>query len=210
MNKLYVSTFAAALCIAALFLTAASAQVPPMVNYQGRVAVGGVNFEGTGQFKFALVNANGTTTYWSNDNTSNAGSQPTQAIPLTVTNGLYSVLLGDTAVTNMAALPASIFTNADVRLRVWFNDGANGFQLLTPDQRLAPSAYLADGAVISSKLANGAVGSTQLSDGSIGTSKLADNAITAAKIGTGQVVKSLTKNGVTLSDEINLGRVHTN
>jgi hypothetical protein len=32
-----------------------AAQVPQLLNYQGRVASGGVNFEGTGQFKFALV-----------------------------------------------------------------------------------------------------------------------------------------------------------
>ena len=39
-------------------VTLASAQVPQMINYQGRVAVGDpqVNFDGTGQFKFALVN----------------------------------------------------------------------------------------------------------------------------------------------------------
>ena len=34
------------------------------------------------------------------------------------------------------AIP-NLFTNCDVRLRVWFNDGTNGFQLLTPDQRIA-------------------------------------------------------------------------
>ena len=33
------------------------AQVPQLINYQGRVAVGTVNFDGSGQFKFALVNA---------------------------------------------------------------------------------------------------------------------------------------------------------
>jgi hypothetical protein len=33
----------------------ATAQVPQLINYQGRVAVEGVNFAGTGQFKFALV-----------------------------------------------------------------------------------------------------------------------------------------------------------
>ena len=33
----------------------ATAQVPQLINYQGRVAAGGVNFDGTGQFKFALV-----------------------------------------------------------------------------------------------------------------------------------------------------------
>ena len=67
----------------ALLLTLTSAtlhaQVPQILNYQGRVAVGDppVNFEGSGAFKFALVNADGTTTYWSNDDTSTAGSQPT-------------------------------------------------------------------------------------------------------------------------------------
>jgi N-acetylneuraminic acid mutarotase len=35
----------------------ASAQIPQHLNYQGRVAVQGVNFNGTGQFKFALVDA---------------------------------------------------------------------------------------------------------------------------------------------------------
>ena len=117
------------------------AQVPQIISYQGRVAVGTTNFNGSGAFKFALVNADGTTTYWSNDGTSNAGSQPTAAVTLTVTKGLYSVLLGDTSLTNMSAVPAAVFTNADVRLRVWFNDGANGFQLLTPDQRLAAVGY---------------------------------------------------------------------
>lgn len=117
------------------------AAVPQVLNHQGRVAVAGVNFEGSGQFKFALVNANGSTTYWSNDGTGTAGSQPTAAVSLAVTRGLYTVLLGDTGLSNMSALPTSVFDNADVRLRVWFNDGSNGFQLMTPDQRLASSPY---------------------------------------------------------------------
>ncbi len=119
----------------------ADAAVPAMLNHQGRIAVGGVNFEGTGQFKFALVSANGTTTYWSNDGTSTTGDQPTDAVSLTVTKGLYSVLLGDIALTNMTAIPASVFANDDVRLRVWFNDGPTGFEQITPDQRLAASPY---------------------------------------------------------------------
>jgi len=32
------------------------ADVPNIINYQGRVAVNGTNFTGTGQFKFAIVN----------------------------------------------------------------------------------------------------------------------------------------------------------
>jgi len=49
----------------------ASAAVPQVLNHQGRVSVGGENFDGDGQFKFALVNGDGTTSYWSNDGTSN-------------------------------------------------------------------------------------------------------------------------------------------
>ena len=67
-----------------------------MINYQGRVAVGdpAVNFNGTGAFKFALVNGDGSASYWSNDGTSTEGSEPTAAVSLPVTKGLYSVLLG--------------------------------------------------------------------------------------------------------------------
>lgn len=36
---------------------AAAAQVPGVFSYQGKITVGGTNFTGTGQFKFALVNA---------------------------------------------------------------------------------------------------------------------------------------------------------
>ncbi len=154
------------------------AQVPKLVNYQGRVAVNGVNFNGTGQFKFALVNANGSVTYWSNNGTSNGGSEPSAAVPLTVTQGLYSLLLGDTALgANMTTIPSTVFSNPDVRLRVWFNDGVHGSQLLTPDQRLAPATYLADGTVTSAsvgaaaitagKIAAGAVNNTNITPGSL-------------------------------------------
>ena len=164
---------AALVCL--LALTALEAQVPQLINYQGRVAVGTVNFDGSGQFKFALVNAAGTTTYWSNDGTSTAGSEPTAAVTLTVTKGLYSVLLGDTTLPNMTIMPATVFTNPDVRLRVWFNDGTNGSQLLTPDQRIAAVGYammagnVPDGAITGAKIAAGAVGSAQLAAGAVGS-----------------------------------------
>jgi len=77
-TRLHHATLATVL----IFLTAAlHAQVPQLLNYQGRVAVGNpaVNFDGSGQFRFALVNAAGNTTYWSNDGTSVGGAQPTAA-----------------------------------------------------------------------------------------------------------------------------------
>src|SRR5450432_102905 len=104
-----------------LLVPASFSQIPQLINYQGRVVVNGANFAGGGQFRFALVNAAGTATYWSNDGTSVSGSQPASAVPITVTNGLYSVLLGDNALANMTAIPQSVFNNSDVRLRVWFN-----------------------------------------------------------------------------------------
>ena len=134
--------------------TALHAQVPQILNYQGRVAVGdpAVNFDGSGAFKFALVNTDGTTSYWSNDGTG-GNTEPATAVTLPVTKGLYSVLLGDTTLTNMTAIPPTVFANADVRLRVWFDDGtANGSQLLTPDQRIAAVGY----AMVAGGLAPGA------------------------------------------------------
>ncbi len=125
-----------------LAISSSWAQVPGIINYQGRVVANGANFNGTGQFKFALVNGAGNVSHWSNDGSSAGGSQPTAAISLTVTKGVYSALLGDTSLPNMTiAIPAIVFTNADVRLRVWFNDGVSGFQQLSPDQRIGAVGY---------------------------------------------------------------------
>ena len=250
--------FPAALLALLLLPPAALAQVTQLLNYQGRIAVNGTNFTGTGQFKFALVDgginaartATGTATIsggfltivtvtdggagyasapgvtamggggsgavltakisggsvtnvivnnpgsgyssppgivfaapgsnvvirtlWSNTGTSTNGSQPTTSVGLPVTKGLYSVLLGDTTLANMAALPATVFTNGVVFLRVWFNNGVSGFQQLSPDQRLAAVGYaimagtVPDASITASKIAPGAVGTAQLAPGAGG------------------------------------------
>ena len=204
-----------------LKLTSAAlhAQVPQILNFQGRVAVGTppVNFNGSGAFKFALVNADGMTTYWSNDGTSTAGSQPTAAVTLAVIKGLYSVLLGDTTLgASMTAIPHTVFANDDVRLRVWFNDGTNGSQLLTPDQRIAAVGYamvagdVADGAITADKIADGAVGTSQLaanlslSGTTTGTfsGALAGNAATATTAGSATVAGSATSFTGALAGEV--------
>lgn len=128
-----------------LILLGASVQgraaVPVLLNHQGRIAVNGLDFNGVGLFKFALVGPDGSTTHWSHDGTSVAGSEPASSISLTVVDGNYAVLLGDVAVANMGALSAAIFNNADVRLRVWFDDGVHGSEWIQPDYRLAPAPY---------------------------------------------------------------------
>ncbi|HTP07953.1 MAG TPA: YncE family protein [Anaerolineae bacterium] len=114
----------------------ASPTAPTQVSFQGKVTSNGLAYNGVGYFKFAVVNAAGTSSYWSNDNTSTAGSAPTAMVPLNVTSGLFTVLLGDTTQSGMSLpLNPSVFAAPDRHLRVWFSTtGLTGsFEQLTPD-----------------------------------------------------------------------------
>ena len=87
--------------------------VPALLNFQGRIVIGGVSYNGTGQFQFALVDRPGTNTFWSNDGTGAGGGEPSAAISLALTNGLYAVVLGDTNVSGMSQpIDPDTFTNA--------------------------------------------------------------------------------------------------
>ena len=124
-----------------LFLALSIHAAPPLISYSGQVTVDGQPYTGTGLFKFAFVDANGQFSYWSHDGTSSAGSEPTGQVSVPVNAGLYSVMLGDTALTGMSAIAESIFANHnDVHLRIWFSDG-QGFEQLTPDRRFASVPY---------------------------------------------------------------------
>ena len=139
--------------------------VPPVLNYAGQVAVNGEAFEGNGLFKFALVDTDGKATYWSNDGTSVGGSEPQVAVRVSVRGGLYSILLGNTAIQGMNALDPAIFQqHSDSRLRVWFSDGLNGFQQLSLDRPFASVPYAFS------------AGNAPIAPGSIGHSML-DNAL---------------------------------
>ena len=81
--------------------------VPPTLNYAGQVAVNGQAFDGQGLFKFALVNAEGNASYWSNDETSAEGSEPQDSVSVSVNGGLYSILLCFAASVRMSRLSFS-------------------------------------------------------------------------------------------------------
>ena len=98
------------------------------------------------------------TTYWSNDGTSSSGSQPATAVSVGVTNGLFTVLLGDTTLANMTAINASLFSQPNLQLRIWFSDGTNGFAALDPVQSLTPVPY-----AITADNLSGTLPATQLS-----------------------------------------------
>lgn len=117
------------------------AQGPAFLPHQGRVAVGETFFHGEGHFKFALVNADATLTYWRNAPDSDGDGEPDAAVRLPVNRGLYTVLLGDASLPDMAPLAVSVFAQPELFLRVWFNDGIHGFERLVPDQRVVPAAY---------------------------------------------------------------------
>lgn len=143
--------------------------VPLRLNYQGQVLVDGMPFEGTARFKFVLLNQQAVS-LWSQDNSSTGGGEPVGAIILPVARGLYSIRLGDTAVSGMAAIPGAIFTNEVIRLRVWFNDGTNGYQRLTPDREIGSVAFAvrADTARTVESIPAGIIGNQHLSAGLAG------------------------------------------
>src|SRR5947208_911305 len=118
MNILYSFHRNSLIVITSLALAAPlAAQVPAMLSYQGRVLVNGTNFSGNGQFKFALVQGVGPTLLWKNDGSA-GNTEPAAAVALPVANGLVMTSLGDTP---MVPIPSTVFSNSDVRLRVWFN-----------------------------------------------------------------------------------------
>jgi hypothetical protein len=171
--------------IGSLTLSAAlNAQVVPnQLSYQGHVAVNGVDFDGTGEFKFALINPDGSVSHWSNDGSSVAGAEPTASVSIPVSGGLYSIGIGNTNVTDMDSVPPSVFTNSDVNLRIWFDDGINGFQVLSPDQPILSVGY----AMMAEQVADGAIAADQIEDGSIGSSELAPNSVNSGHIIDGEV-----------------------
>ena len=63
------------------------------------------------------------------------GSEPQASVSVSVNGGLYAVLLGNTAQQGMEAIDPAVFAqHTDAKLQVWFSDGVNGFQQLSPDR----------------------------------------------------------------------------
>ena len=114
---------------------------PTVIGYQGVVKESGTPYTGTGYFKFAVVNAAGDISYWSNDGTSSGGGEPTAGVSLTVSEGLFQVLLGDTRLAHMTAISADVFSGIERYLRVWFSSDGISYTALAPDQQFASVPY---------------------------------------------------------------------
>ncbi len=99
-------------------------------------------------------------TFWSNDGTSGAGSEPAASVSASVVTGLFTARLGDTGLPNMAELPAGLFAQPDLQLRIWFNDGVNGFAVLNPAQPLTATPYARHAANFSGTLSAASLSGT--------------------------------------------------
>lgn len=114
--------------------------VPGTLSHQGRIAVNGVNHDGPGEFKFLLYHGTapgtGTTALWKNDEAAPTdASEPSTSVTTAVMKGLYSIALGESP---QEVLPLNLKPPYDKKLylRIWFSDGANGFQMLSPDREI--------------------------------------------------------------------------
>lgn len=104
---------------------------PSQLLYQGDISVDGASFTGNLQMKFVLHN--GASTLWTNDGTGDLSTEPGSSVQVSVEDGLYSVAMGDTNLTNMQSLNNSVYGQSDLLLRVWVDSGS-GFQLMNPDK----------------------------------------------------------------------------
>jgi hypothetical protein len=101
------------------------------IPYSGKIAIEDVNYEGMANFSFSLVDANGTVA-WRNSSDLN------QTIPVLVTNGRYSVLLGGQGMNPLS--PELFLKNKELKLRVFFgNNDGTGLRHLLPDQVINPT-----------------------------------------------------------------------
>ncbi len=118
------------------------------ISYQGRVLVNGQPYEGTGYFKFAIVDSQGKYT-WNSDVIVRAQSgeqqigEPQNPIQISVHQGLFSVRLGATP--TMSPISPDAIADPDAVLRVWFSTNGQNFTQL-PDRPFsaAPWAIMAD------------------------------------------------------------------
>ena len=91
------------------------ADVP--VAHSGHVSVNGSPFNGTGKFKFSIVNQFGSV-IWNHDGS--VISTPTGELSLPVRNGFYSLHLGDSSIPGMSTLPATSLRSTE---KAFFGSG---------------------------------------------------------------------------------------
>jgi hypothetical protein len=138
------------------------------------------------------------TTYWSNDGTSSAGSEPAAAVGVAVASGLFTVGLGDTALANMSAISALLFSQPNLQLRIWFSDGVSDFAALSPLQSLTATPYASFANNASSAGSADSVAAANVT-GTLGLAQLPGSVVTNGASGV-NITGSFTGNGAGLTN----------
>ena len=114
---------------------------PTVVSYQGQVTLDGSPYEGKGYFKFAVVDAAGATTYWSNDGSSDDGREPEIRRVLASRKRPVQRPARRRLPGKMVPLEVDVFEDTECYLRVWFSSDGETFVQLSPDRRIAAVPY---------------------------------------------------------------------
>ena len=176
----------------ALMAASSSLEVP----FSGDLSDSGISITGNVHMKFVLGNAGGTATYWSQDGSvAGAVAEPTGSVTVGVENGIFSVWLGDSAVTGMNALTSTVFDSGDVYLRVWVSTNGTTFTAFSSKFRMDASAFAvrASQAGNAEKLGNitpGATGLALLDDPDTATARTTLGLGTAAGNASGDFASS--------------------
>ncbi|MFH0879209.1 MAG: hypothetical protein V2A34_05815 [Lentisphaerota bacterium] len=143
----------------------AQAQMPMMINYQGRLMNGSNLVNGTVNLQFMLYDAasGGSAQYIEQD------------LSVPVVDGLYSTHLGDNPLSG--SFPA-VLTNSPL----WLELQVDGVSLLPREQLTAVSYALVAGSVT-----NGAISEFSIAEAAVTGGKIRNNAVTGDKIAEGSI-----------------------
>lgn len=160
-----------------LLLSALAWATPELqIPFKGDLSDSSVSLTGNVYMKFSLYESSGNTTVWSNDGTGvgSAPAEPTDGVTVSLNDGLFTVWLGDTSVTNMTVLSKTTFDSGNLYLRIWISEDNATFTALSPDKRMsaepfafrAHSAETADDATTLAGVTPGSTGLALLNDAS--------------------------------------------
>ena len=171
------------------FAVTVSADVSPMINYQGKLMQpsGAPVPDGTYNLQFAIYNVpTSGTALWSEVNPN-----------VQVKGGLFAVLLG-----SISPIGQSDFSDQNR----WFGVKVSTDPEMTPRQQIAWSAYAIRSSVAGT-VDDGAITTGKLADGTVTTAKLATSAVTGDKMVVASVTSDKIAAGAITGDKIGDGSV---
>lgn len=133
----FTFTFAAVTALVLMSVGLVWAQ-PNLVAYQGALIKNGGTYNGSAEFKFAILC--GGAIIWNSDSGSPQNGDPAASVTIAVDQGVFNVMLGDLGL-GMPSVTSTLLDGCTTPLlRVWVDTG-DGFELLTPDQAFGSSAF---------------------------------------------------------------------